>query len=63
MITLIIICIIWFIKSYYNLNKIAKDTNEDFNLFTGGIINYLGFLFGLFVIIVTSTIMVLIYLP
>jgi hypothetical protein len=64
MITLLIIFIIWFIISYYNLNKIRKlEDEKNINPFDGSFLNYMGFILGAFVILALIVIISFKYLP
>jgi hypothetical protein len=60
--TLLIIFIIWFIISYYNLNKIRKLEGErGINPFKGSFLDYMGFILGAFVILVLTIVILVKY--
>ena len=63
MITLSILCIIWGIISYFRIKKICDQKEEEFNIFYGSFFNYMGFLVGFAVLILTSVILIAFYLP
>jgi hypothetical protein len=64
MITLLIIIIIWFIISYYNLNKIRKlEGKKGINPFEGSFLDYMGFILGAFVILALIIVISFKYLP
>ena len=51
MITFSIFSIIWGIISYFNIRKACSKNLSEFNPFEGGFINYLGFVFGIVMLI------------
>lgn len=63
MTTLLIIMIIWFIISYYRLTKIAKKTNEGFNIFSGTFLDYSGIILGSVTISSYLIFLIVKYLP
>lgn len=46
MITLSILLVLWGIYSTYRIDKICKEQDEPFNIFEGGFLNAIGFVFG-----------------
>lgn len=63
MITISILLILWGIYSTYRTNKICKEQDEPFNLYKGGFINAIGFLFGWGTLICWVLAFCLYYLP
>lgn len=63
MITLSVLCIIWGIISYIRIKKANKELNKEFNPFYGNFIDFMGFLVGFIMLILTSVILITFYLP
>lgn len=63
MITLSIIIILWGLYSTYKTYQICEKKDEPFNLFEGSYINFIGFLFGLAVLLTWVLRLTITYLP
>ena len=63
MVTLAVIMCIWFIISYYRLNKISKKEDESFNPAAGTIFDSFGFFLGGSTIALALVILIIKYFP